>query len=293
MKQLAFALFAVLGLTQSACRADILYVDVNYTQGELDIFKKYAKDVLHEKVVVLPAESQREQYRKNGLAVEAKKKEIKTLSTNLLIREFGCKELNWREIDCSSSSRAGSSQLKSLLEQREALWHEHDQMPSKYHASDLARDLSALKDHQFSTVVVSGHHTEGQFIGETGWIKEEDLPQIFKNLPGAQDVKSVFLLGCNAFKRETVEGVWRASFPNIEYIGGYSKVGYDRDSEAGHRFLEKVLSQHQDILALAKIEKINSQQMKALSLSTSGKYAWSTCLTRSSGALQYFNSVGE
>jgi hypothetical protein len=269
--------------------ADILYIDLNFTEAEINIFQKYS-ETTNQKLIVLPPLEKRKLYRDRGLAINKKKEELGQIDQQM-IRRFGCRKTGWNSISCPASAEKKEG-FQNNLATRSKIYYELEDLPSRYHNQDLEKDLLNLGDQNFSMVVFSGHHYEEnrQFAGETGWIEEKALPAVFAKLQGRERVNSLILLGCNSFRKDNIAEIWLPSFPNILYIGGYLQTGYDRNDERGHAFLRKLLQQHDETIMASQIEASQQQLNKLLSVSTSPRYPWGSCLQKKTGTLLFFES---
>lgn len=221
---------------------DMLYIDINYTQAELQIFKEFAES-RGEALVVLPSMEMREVYRQRSVAINKQKAKIAELEKPL--KRLGCREAkgDWPHLNCPKSVRNDSNAIL-LWARHEAQAQIYDDLPSRYHNDDLIKGLKSLGDRVFTTVIFSGHHYEGsrQFQGDTGWLEEDEIPEVFLNLKSRLAVQNVYLLGCRTFRRDNLRFIWGEAFPNAQYMGGYVNVGYDRNDSRGHNFLRKLLN---------------------------------------------------
>lgn len=233
-------LFVLALFTAETGSAKILYVDLNQTTSELEIVQAYGRN-RGEAVVVLPLGERRDNFYQRGLQIQKKREQIRRLE-QVLIQSYGCVRVDWRTLRCEATYERGA-EFARIWSQREWLYQQYDEMPSRYHNSDLAEDLAALGNQEFSMVVFSGHHSplRREFQGDIGWIEEDGLPQVFASLQRRDSVKSIFLLGCRSFRKSAIQNIWLKIFPNTRYFGGYINVGYDRNDVRGHEFLLRLL----------------------------------------------------
>lgn len=274
--------FVAMSVRMPSAYADVLYVDLNETAGELKVFQKWAV-ANGEKLVVLPFLKDREMYRSRGQTLKIKKKEISDVEKKIL-QNPACKKINWRTFS-DNCPRNNSNYLKWVK-----LFAEFDEMPSRYHNPDLKNDLLTLQRYNFNftTVVFSGHHAGGEFYGETSWLYVKDIPSVFSDLDISKNIKSVFLLGCNVYRTQNIREIWRQAFPKAEYLGGYKNVGYDKNSIAGHEFINSILMRH--LLFLNAIEHDKKREILNYVefLPRHTRYSWGVGIVLQSGEFVSF-----
>ena len=97
---------------------------------------------------------------------------------------------------------------------------------------------------QISTIIMSGHHGNYTFSGETGELSIEDLTEVLKPYEKSfNSVKKLILRGCYTVTTETIlpNSPWRKLFPNVESILGFEQKAWDDMLPMSYEFVEASL----------------------------------------------------
>ena len=257
--------------------ADVVFVDLNHVDAEIAVVRaELAKRKPPEKLILLPLDHQA--YAGQAMAADAIEEKIKN-KAHLYSQQ------------CQDSSTPACQQMQTeYLKLKEQKSHS-EQM---YNTEALKKDLSTLNNENISSVMVSGHHVKqtsdhpSQFYGDFGNIPVDGFMSAFKDFPGRNQVSSVYLLGCRSAIPQDLGSVWKAAFPNANYIVGYENTGFLKDNPNGHAFIQKAMGAEKSILLSTTIqEAIN--KFKAISPKNS-TYGTAACITLSKNASPIFLS---
>ena len=97
---------------------------------------------------------------------------------------------------------------------------------------------------QISTIIMSGHHGNYTFSGETGELSIKDLAEVLKPYKKSfNSVKKLILRGCYTVTTETIlpDSPWRKLFPNVESILGFEKKAWDDILPMSYEFVKASL----------------------------------------------------
>lgn len=97
---------------------------------------------------------------------------------------------------------------------------------------------------QISTIIMSGHHGNYTFSGETGELSIKDLTEVLKPYEKSfHSVKKLILRGCYTVTTETIlpNSPWRKLFPNVESIFGFEQKAWDDTLPMSYEFVEASL----------------------------------------------------
>ena len=114
---------------------------------------------------------------------------------------------------------------------------------------------------QISTIVMSGHHGNYTFTGETGELRIQELIEVIKPYRKSfNTVKKLILRGCYTVTTETIlpDSPWRTLFPNVETILGFEQNDWDDAKQMSYEFVESSLYWNSQIAnSLSKAELIS------------------------------------
>ncbi len=266
--------------------ADILYIDTNQTSNEIKLFQDYA-DCLGEKLVVVPNAEKREFFSKRGQVINQVKAQKKSLELKFeqtqCYKQGQCTYADRWNLLCNAEklSTQCSNKYNVIRQLYLDLTTNNGQLPSRYHASDLQRDLLQISQevelvdsindqgqpikikqpkYNFTTLVISGHHYNsgsGGYQGEVAWLDEEDAVNILQRIPPlANKIKSSIFLACKPLLLERAQQNWGGTlFPQVKLLIGYKENGYAHNSPEGNRYVANIIRSHSAAMnEMAEIE---------------------------------------
>ncbi|AUN99360.1 hypothetical protein C0V70_14850 [Bacteriovorax stolpii] len=225
MKKLILTLF----ILSTNVMADVLFIDLNNVEQEIEVARKAAA-LRGEKLIVLPLD--RDSY----------KNPVKSKLDQEYSRIYARYEMACRNQESPACQKAATE--VSEMEIRIS------KIPSvkNYDAAKLQEDMATIKEN-ISSVMISGHDGGGNFTGEFGQITGREFLSSLKNFSGRDDIRSLYLLGCNSATTHTLAALWRNALPKAQFIAGYEGIGYLRDNGLGHAFIKNVMAEEQKIIA--------------------------------------------
>ena len=232
MKKLIFLLL----LISINAMADVLFIDLNNVEMEIDVARKAAK-LRGENLIVLPLN--RDKYKN-----PAKSKLDAQYAAVAGRMERAC----YRDEQPTGSAPA----CQAVIREMNAIEEKIQKLPvmPTYDAKKLQEEMATVKE-KINSVMISGHDGDGDFAGEFGHIGGRGFLDALSKFHGRDDVKSLYLLGCNSATSHTLADLWKKALPKAHFIAGYEGIGYLRDNGLGHSFIKNVMAEEQKIIASA------------------------------------------
>jgi len=257
--------------------ADILFIDLNLNTKEVETAQKVANE-RGEKLVVFPNISKEKKLEVKKLFAENLKIHEKNLNLEFILRDK-TRPLRNKKDDIESKlgelfeNIEANKKLISVLESEKlSLEKEIEAISEKdyieitknkkiidenkikigavmgvYKTKDknkIVDELSSLVNtNNFTSVVLSGHRSDGYFsdyLDMDGILGFADFFKIFSNKEKAQTIKSIHLWGCYANTPEEISN-WKSILPNLAYTSGWNASAPKEDKAIDHDFLYKTL----------------------------------------------------
>lgn len=211
--------------------ADVLFIDLNNVELEINVAREAAKQ-RGEKLIVLPLN-------RNNYKDPARSK------LNQQWNEVGQRYQRFCYNDVVNTEKCDKAKNDEVRIMREM-----EKLPPqiKYDAAKLKEELTQIKEN-VSSVMISGHDGGGSFHGEFGEIEGQQFLDTLKGYAGRDNIRSLYLLGCNSATTHTFGSLWKAALLNAAFIAGYEGIGYLRDNALGHNFIRKAMAEEKNILA--------------------------------------------
>jgi len=262
-------------------RADILFIDLDYSPSEIDAANAAALE-RNEKLVVVPLRTPDE---------ETKMKEIKTLldQRNRVKRvshkiwvDFTRVQQKYNQgIESPHPDFQALEKWKSkmnLLNQQylaQRKLEDADRIALEVQIKEKMKDahLFSLKeldlilgtyetyrqegDSLFRTIVVSGHHDSTRYTGILGSFDLENIANAFKPYPNVKAaVKTVFASGCYSASPQWAYW-WTDAFPSIQIVGGFDASGPDDERMAASDFITGLLVREEEARRVAETDTLS------------------------------------
>lgn len=230
MKKLICVLLAL----STNVMADVLFIDLNNVEQEIEVARK-AAELRGEKLIVLPLE--RDTYK------NPEKSKLSQQYAQVYARyESACGRGQESPACQKAASELGEIEAKMF----------NTPSAKTYDAKKLQEDMAKVKD-KISSVMISGHDGGGNFTGEFGQINSLEFLDSLSKFSQRDNIKSLYLLGCNSATSHTLADLWRKALPKANFIAGYEGIGYLRDNGLGHAFIKNVMAEEQKIITSANM----------------------------------------
>jgi|GEM_PF-5234737 len=218
--------------------ADVLFFDLNLSDGEVDAAKR-AAEKRHEKLLVYPQ-------------IDAKtranyKTVIKKIADhNKLLLTSKC--YTYPDTNQCQDAIKKSGILSEELSEQDKFFD-----GKRLRQGDLSKILEELnkKQTKISALVISGHDGNGHFSGKVGNFDEKDIAKAVNDHPPAgENLRSLFLWGCYTGTVGTLSSTWKAAFPKVEMIAGFDGSAPLGTKKASETYLEDALVQEKKLTSI-------------------------------------------
>ena len=230
--------FAFILLFSFSARADIIFIDLHHSAGEVKAAQE-AADKRGEKLIVISAEKRKkgdvDNY--NHLAAQADALNAKANEMQQLMNRF------------SSDKASGYSTAKRLRDQYLAEYNAKDKVVSAmydrivFDKDDLDRALTKIESEhrRVTSLIISGHSNGSTLWGDEGRITRKDILAVFNKHPSQKaSLDSVLLWGCYAGKLGGVNW-WHQNFPKVDMLAGFAGAAPLAATEASPDLLRDIL----------------------------------------------------
>lgn len=210
-----------------AARADVLFIDLNYSQSEVAA-ARVAAEARGEKLYVVPGMPEKFQPQFAQIRKESSEASIAKA------RACGAKG------DLDSCTNA-TARLKSIEARDEEL---QKQVPKMDESAMLSRELGKLKAQKvnLTSLIISGHHTDKEYYGVLADLDEEEIEKAFlANKPVADNVRSLYLWGCYAATTDDFLKGFKKAFPSVTMMAGFSGQAPSSTRPASGKLLKDLM----------------------------------------------------
>lgn len=209
----------------SVARADILFLDVNFSINELKVAADAAR-TRGEKLHVFPRRTP-EQERTMDVQWRLTQNLQQKMLACLQLGKGGCEKL-------SADHEAASKKMKLLAAGITPLGAAE---LKKIFAEVVARGLPV------STIVISGHSGGFDYSGLFGSFNVDDVKSAVAENPAVlPPVRAVLLWGCYSGTLNALYNRWKKNFPSVQVFAGYETRSPLGIRETGARFLRSFLA---------------------------------------------------
>lgn len=230
-------------MKSGTARADIIFVDVNFSETEVAAARAEAKK-RGEKIWVIPTDNIPAQDMERMRSLLKEQKEVARLR---------------RAEERAKRSKAIDQELDVIRKKA-----------SEGLVDQLKVRLRESGDRAVS-LILSGHSQGDNYMGDLGLITFPEVVRAFKETGKENQLVSAYLWGCYTNTRGT-QPRWRQVFPNLNFIAGFDRKGPSNKNPASHKILGRLMEQESKILAekegkavLGLLERINNKLHTALS----------------------------
>ncbi len=224
MRLLAFCtqLFMVL-IFGSMAHADILFMDLNAMPKEIEAAQRAAAK-RGERLHIIPN------------LTAAQKAGIRNAQETVRRAE------EYAASQCRDGAPAGACRAAEDAF-FETIMRENQKLP-QVDKDYLKKELKKLASEnvKLSSVVISGHDGNGQFVGSQGRLSDKDISEAFQSsAPLGDSVRSLLLWGCYTTNIGSLEKNWKPILPGLNMIAGFDKIAPAGDKAPNWTYLEDVL----------------------------------------------------
>ena len=92
---------------------------------------------------------------------------------------------------------------------------------------------------EISSLVISGHHSGGDYSGRTGQLDDQAFRKFSRQFPNTLGkIQVLILMGCETANLGACELIWKPAFPSLKLILGFSGSAPLSQRPAGSKFLK-------------------------------------------------------
>ena len=242
----------------SSARADILFIDLNYSYKEV-IAAEQAAAARGEALLTIP-----------NIPAE-QRKTLSAIKSQLDAAEFSQRkaaEANqaFRKKGGSPDSPRGKALQQALtessqsVEQHRAQFH-RTSAPFRMGLDIIKKVISAnsKRNPGITSIVISGHYSSGHVHGYLGEFEEEELIEHLASKNGRLPyLRSIYLWGCYAATIKNIK-MWRSAVSTLQLFGGFDDRGPLGARPVSAQLLSSLLIQEKRITTQTSPGAVNPQ----------------------------------
>lgn len=236
MKYRSFFFFTTL-IFNSFAYADILFIDLNFSEKEVATAMKAAK-LRGEKLIVYPS-----------VPDSDRKKLMKMRDEIIKVSKQKDKAVN------------GSKEKEDLITKKIELEDSRDKFTASKGYDYTPQSLSSLiekynkKNNGFSSMIISGHSGDLNFLGDAGTIGISKLKEMIAKYPDAfGEMRSLYLWGCYTTTKSKIKS-WKETLPNAYVIAGFEASAPKQDKDIDLDYLHRMLVSEQKLSLNMSLKK--------------------------------------
>ena len=225
-------------------RADIIFIDLHHSVGEVNAARE-AAEARGEKLIVLsavkPTPADVANY--NRLRAEKDFTEDKVLEMSALMARFSSPKAS----GYSTAKKLHDDYLTKLREQKKTVAALYDKYTFNNDDLDRALDKIESEHRTLTSLIISGHSNGNSLWGDEGHIKRADLLEVFGKHPKQKaTLDSVLLWGCYAGKLGAAKW-WHENFPRVDMLAGFAGAAPLAATAASPELLKDILIKQANI----------------------------------------------